>query len=155
MSNYKKETLTGVKAEDFFMECMAKGGVVPCLEVKQHRTKAQQCSSWMLSMTTAEERLILLPPPKPTQPDQPQQKPDDGQRRIICKNIARLITQRLMEAYKAAQLDVPRDFLKENYSLPATGISSHAAGALKLKVACIRGGLLPSTYGAASLAITT
>ena len=94
-----------------------------------------KCSNNTLNkaqMTTDEERLILLPP-KPAQPEEPQPKPDDGKRRIICKNVAYLIIQRLMEAYRAAQLEVPRDFLKESYALPATGIASHAIGSLKQK----------------------
>jgi hypothetical protein len=43
------------------------------------------------------------------------------------------LSERLAQAYEEASLEVPRDFSKEGYMLPATGIATHCDAASKLK----------------------
>ena len=52
--------------------------------------------------------------------------------------------ERLCQAYEAAELKVPRDFAKQNYVLPASGIASHTEGGLKKR------GYVPDTSSFAS-----
>ena len=83
-------------------------------------------------MATDEEKVILKPP-APAAAGEPVSKPDAGKRRIICTELNRLIVALLCETYEATSLEVPRDFEKDGYFLPASGIASHADGVLKVK----------------------
>ena len=109
---------------------MAKGGVIPHLEPKQQKPKAAICIKWFNSMATDEEKAVLKPP-KPAAPGEPEPRPDQGQRRTICAKLSTLVVQLLVDAYEAENIEVPRDFLKQSYALPASGVSSHATGILK------------------------
>jgi len=129
-SGQKATSLTGVRAAEFYEECMAKGGVVPHFEHKQQKPKAEICIKWFNSMATDEEKAVLKPP-KPAAPGEPEPRPDQGQRRTICTKLSTLVVQLLVDAYEAENIDVPRDFLKQSYALPASGVSTHATGILK------------------------
>ena len=73
-SGQKATSLTGVRAADFYEECMAKGGVVPHFEHKQQKPKAEICIKWFNSMATDEEKAVLKPP-KPAAPGEPNPGP--------------------------------------------------------------------------------
>ena len=81
-------------------------------------------------MATPEEKRILHPPL--SGPDgEPPPAPDNGRRRTISMNLNTLVVARLSEAYVDEGLLVPRDFLKEGYLLPTTGVASHCDSQLK------------------------
>ena len=86
----------------------------------------------MRSNQLSTEKAILKPPP-PAAAGEPAPKVDNGKRRVICGALHMLILARLTQAYQEAGLDVPRDFSKENYVMPASGIATHAEGELKKK----------------------
>lgn len=47
-----------------------------------------------------------------------------------------LSTDQTLPKYEEAEnIEVPRDFLKQSYALPASGVSSHATGILKQRCA--------------------
>ena len=77
------------------------------------------CVKWFNAMATAEEKIILKPP-LPAAAGEPAPKVNTGQRRTISRMLNTLLVERLIEAYETASANVPRDFFKENYLLPAT-----------------------------------
>eukprot|EP00966_Prymnesium_polylepis_P299594 6923214-Prymnesium_polylepis.1 len=111
---------------------MGKGGGIPYLEVKQQRPKAELCLKYFNGMVTDEEKRVLKPLP-PATDGEPARVPDDGRRRSISTNLNMLVVDRLAQAYEEASLEVPRDFSKEGYMLPATGIATHCDASSKLK----------------------
>ena len=119
-------SLTGFKAHSFYGDVMAKGRL-PLLATKQQNVKAKLCISFFNGMATAADCVTLKPPVPPAS------APDDGERRKLLVRLHDLILARLTSAYDEADLPVPRDYLKDDYLLPATGISS-AVEALKGKV---------------------
>ena len=135
--NEKAPTITEKKAHEIFQICMGNGGALPVFDKKQkqQKPKAELLMKWFNAMATAEEKVILKPP-APATAGEPAQKPDDGKRRAICIYLNRLIVERLIQAYEEASTTVPRDFKKEGYMLPASGIATHAEASLK-KAGCV------------------
>ena len=87
----------------------------------------------------AAEEKVILKPPAPATAGEPAQKPADGKRRAICIYLNRLIVERLIQAYEEASTTVPRDFQKDGYMLPASGVATHAEGSPK------KAGYVPET----------
>ena len=94
--------------------------------------KAELCFKYFNGMATDEEKRVLKPLP-PATDGEPARVPDDGRRRSISTNLNMLIVELLGQAYEEASLEVPRDFSKEGYMLPATGIATHCDASSKLK----------------------
>ena len=140
----KHTTLNSVPTHPLTLTPSPSGGAVPAFDPKhkQQKLKAELLFKWFNAMATAEEKAVLKPPPPAAASAEPVPKPDEGQRRIICAKLNSLVVQRLVDAYTDASLSVPRDFLKESYVLPASGIASHAEGDLKKK-GCVPD---PSTF---------
>lgn len=148
-------SIAGEKAPSFYLERMAKGGSVPALANKQERNKAETCMKFFNAMANAEERSLLMPPPPAVEGQPPPPKPDNGPRRVLVDKLHGLVLAKLIDPYehaikaqaakreKAATtaeeaavgkvITVPRDFLKADYLLPVSGISSHVE-ALKISV---------------------
>lgn len=134
-------SISGQKAFSFYQNCMANGGALPAFEakLKQQKTKAELCLKWFNAMATAEE-MVILKPPAPAAAGEPVPKPDTGKRRTICTELNRLMVALLCDAYESASLEVPRDFEKDGYLLPASGIATHTDSQLKAK------GRVPDTF---------
>jgi hypothetical protein len=100
-----QETMSTRGAGEFFQSCMAKGGTLPPMDIKE-KQGGNMCLNWFKSMATAEERTVLSPPTKANV------VPDEGERRRIVTNLTLLVASRLGAAFTDNKLEVPSTLKK-------------------------------------------
>ena len=93
--------LTGLLASDFYLDCMKANNNLPQGMASADISRGKEALAWFNSMSTAEERGVLLARPI-----------NLGAAQRLVKHLAELIISRMVQGYRDKCLDVPKVLLK-------------------------------------------
>ena len=93
--------LTGLLASDFYLDCMKANNNLPQGMASADISRGKEALAWFNSMSTAEERGVLLARPI-----------NLGAAQRLVKHLADLIISRMVQGYRDKCLDVPKVLLK-------------------------------------------